>query len=286
MSITNIKEAITKSSNYPLLGYAVYWSISDVRVKHLDFVELLKQVGLDPDVAPAVRTKSALIKAIRSNTKGRRSTFHKNVVDNKDRAGFAIVNTTAIDADTVDVDFETETRIILDKLTKQVRIDGPNKDSIEASFNEHKDIYTSDKFRNAVLKVVKTFAQGVAIRERGGVYFIPTTHFGELNKLQKLFDYFPQCSLDIIPIVDTVEAKKSMWKSLIGEVSEELAIFKADLHDMDGTEKDSSLEVRIERYQKLKDKVENYETLLSYTASDLKTELEALTVALKAKLEL
>lgn len=270
----SVKEQIAKSAEgYPLLGYAVYYTISDINVKHADFVKLLEQIGLPTSVAPAVQAKSATIKAIKSETKGRKGTFHRKAVDNDAKAGFAIVTSQTVDEENVDVEFGTETKVILNKGDKTLEVSGPNADSIKAAYESFKETYTSDRFRNVVLRLIKDHCQGMNIREKGGVYFIPSAHNETFEKLQALFMRFPTCSLDVIPVIDTAQAKKSMWKALVGEVTEDLRKMQEDVQNLEPDASSRSLQVRLERYEELKSKVELYEILLSGTAHELTTEL-------------
>mgnify|MGYP001255332455 CR=1 FL=1 len=280
-----IKARISKSlEGFPLLGYAVYWSLENIKITHSDFKALLVKVGLDPDVAPEVRVKSALIRAIRAETKGKKKTFHRKLTDTKDRAGFAIVDTDSVNEENLDVTFETSTRVALDKNTKMVKIEGSNEQSIRDSFDSFRDLYTTDMFRNVVLKLVKGDCQGIGVRPKGGVYFVPSTHNETFQKLQALIVSFPGCSLDVIPVIDTQNAKKSMWKSLNHEIREDLDQLKLEVEELGDDPQDRSVQIRLERYKAIRAKVENYETLLNSTADGLKMELENLTAALTAKL--
>jgi hypothetical protein len=280
MVTKSIKKTIAKSAEgYPLLGYAVYWSISNVRILQTDFVKMLEKLQIPLTVAPEIRPKTALTQAIRSNVKGKGDLFHRNVLNDDKHSGIVIARQAETD-DQMDVQFDMDTKVLYDKRTKLVEIRGNNKDEIQKSFDEFKQLYTSDRFRTVVLRVIKSYCEGVAIREKGGVYFVPSTHNDNFAKLEKLFSNFPTCSLDIIPVIDTKQAKKSMWKSLVGEVTEELARFQEDLQKLSGDLSEYSIQTRLNRYKKLKAKVESYEILLSGTASDLKKELDGLTSAI------
>jgi len=280
-----VKETIAKSAEgYPLLGYAIYWSISDVAVKYDAFVMMLENLGLPSDVATAVQAKSAAIKAIKAETKGRGNAFHRKAMDNDAKAGFAIVTSQTTDEENVDVQFQTETKVVLNKGDKTLQVDGPNADSIKATYEYMKDTYTSERFRNVILKLVKGYLQGMSIRERGGVYFVPSSHNADFEKLQALFELFPTCSLDVVPIIDTAQAKKSMWKTFTADITAELKGMQDDLHTLPVDASERSVQVRLDRYNSLRDKVEMYEILLNSTADDLKQELQLIGFSLKSRL--
>jgi hypothetical protein len=284
--LKTIKQTIqTSAEGYPLLGYAIYWSINDVHVRYNDFLQMLDNVDLPTDVATAVQSKSALIKAIKADTKGRKNAFHRGVVDNEAKASFAIVSSATVDEDNVEVEFQTETKVTLNKGDKTLDVSGPNAATIREAFESFKDTYTSDRFRNVVLKLVKGHLQGMSIRERGGVYFVPASHNDMFDKLQALFAMFPTCTMDVIPVIDTAQAKQSMWKTFVHGITEELSKAKEDMQTLEPDASGRSLQVRLDRYQSLRDKVENYEILLNGTASDLKAELISLGVEIRKRME-
>ena len=274
---TITRDLLAKSAEgFPLLGHVVYWTISDFKIGYWDFIKILQEVGIDTDVANAVQAKSALIKALKDETKERsRGSFHRNVVDNKDKAGFALVSTQSVDAENVDVNFQTETKVILDKHTKSVRVEGANAQSIQDKYQDYRNTYTADRFRNVVLKIIFGLAEGIAVRERGGVYFIPAHKQEVFEKLQELFSRFPGCSLDVLPVIDTKQARGSMWKSLMGDVKDEIASFKQDIANLKSKDsaRESTLDNRLKRYRSLKDKMENYEILFGGTMSEIKAEV-------------
>lgn len=281
----SVKEQIAKSAEgYPLLGYAIYYSISDINIKTSEMLKVLESLGLPTSVAPAVQAKSAAIKAIKSETKGRGNTFHRKAMDNEAKAGFAIVTSATTDEENVNVEFNTETRVVLNKGDKTLDVTGPNSDAIKAAYEAYRDTYTSSGFRNVVLKLIKNHCQGMNIRERGGVYFIPSSHNETFEKLQKLFLHFPACSLEIIPVIDTAQAKKSMWKALVGEVTDDLRKMQEDIQNLEQDASERTLQVRLDRYEALKSKVELYEDLLSGTANELNTELAKIGSEIRRRL--
>lgn len=281
----SIKKQIAKSAEgYPLLGYCVYWSMAQIDTRYSQFISKLEEIGVPTDIARPPQAKSALIKAIRQNNKGRKTTFHKKVIDDRQRAVFQVVNSN-VDQLTENVDFVSETKVRFDKETKQALIEGSNAQEINERYENLKDCYDTDRFRDSVLRFIEKYCQSISIRDRGGVYFIPATKQVEFEKLQALFGIFPQTSLEVVPVIDTDQAKKSMWKALVGEVEQELATMAEDIQNNVGKDtSEHSVEVRLQRFQTLKHKVENYESLLSGTAEGLKSSLSDLSAMLRSKL--
>lgn len=278
--MVSLKKTLAKSAEgYPLLGYAVYWSIKGVQIPQADFAKLLNKLGIPQSVAPDIREKSALNAAIREQSKGRRDVFHRSVLNDQEKAGFVISRSEVTNARKLDVSFSTETKIHFDKHSKQVTVEGDRKDEIQSSYEHLKDTYTSERFRTVTLRIIRDLCQAVTIRDKGGFYFIPSTHDEWFKKLQKLFEAFPECEIDLIPVIDSKAAKKSIWKALVGEVEGELAEMEEKIAKYPDSER--ARNSRLDEYKALREKVENYGTLLSGTASEFEDRLKDIAKKIK-----
>jgi hypothetical protein len=282
MTNQKIKKAIAMSAEgYPLLGQVLYWAIPAQTVPYLQFVQLLKKHGINPDIIKAPRAKSALNRAVRDTAKGSKGTFHRKALDEKDRTAFVIVNS-EVDSESADVEFETETKVMFDKEHQSVSIEGARKEDIKARYEQYREQYTQEQIRTFVLRYIRMTCEASNLRDQGGVYFIPATKLEDFNKLKACVEELPGVSLDQIPVIDTPAAKKSLWKSFVGDVEAELQQFAKDLEDNQDDEMSSrSFQMRLNRFQKLQEKIGNYEDLLTGTAVDLKSKLSGLTEQLR-----
>jgi len=276
-----------KTDGYPLLGWAVHWSTHEFTIEFKDFVETLKKVGMPIEVARETLAKNALIRAVRKTAKGK-DRFHLKTADIKKEAAFTIAHT-EVDEQSYDVDFESETKVVFDKKSKDIDVTGRAASQLRDQYQELRNKYTASQFRTVVLRYLQRYCSAVTIREGGGIYFVPALYESGFKVLMDLFQEMGSDKADItlIPIIDTDGAKKSMWKSFIGEVKQDLASFKRELEGFDSKGKEVTekiLETRIKRYKALRQKVETYETVLSGTAQELKDELVQLTKDLQAKL--
>jgi hypothetical protein len=279
---TNIKHAIAKSAEgYPLLGVAGYWSNTNFKDTQENVLRHVVALGLNPDSVPEVRGKSAFIRAVEEVAHTIKAK-HIKVADNVAKCAYVIVQT-VVDPNNLDATFTTETKAIFHKGTETLTVEGPNEAQIQALFEEYKTHYYSDQFRETVLKILTFHTDFMTIRDRGGVYFIPSHNNDIVDRLQRLFEAYPECQLDMIPVIDTGLAKKSVWKSLVGEVTAEIATLREDIAQLETDPSERSVRLRFEQYSKLKEKVANYEMLLQGTALNLKDDLDALADALKAK---
>ena len=281
---TNAKEAIRHSAEgYPLLGFCCYWSISEFRVTFAEFLKALEDLGISKDIANETQARTALQQAMDEVNEGRKGAFRRKIMDDKKETVFVNV-ASEVDQINRDVKFETETKAALDKDSKAVVIEGPNRQVIQEKYLQFRGTYTSNQFRTAILRFLRQYCDAITVRDRGGIYFVPSTKKEEFDRLEQLFSRFPGCSIDIIPVIDTAQAKKSIWKGLVGEVEEELNLMSEDMGKLDNDISERSLKLRVERYGKLREKIQDYEVLLTGTATDLKDRLADIQKKLEEKL--
>jgi hypothetical protein len=267
----------------PLLGYCVYWAMQDFRIPHKQQLENLKKAGIDAkEYLNEASPKSVVTQVLKHITHDIKSQFHKKVVDDKDRAGFTIVET-ALNKETVDANFQSVTKVIFQKAAKKLVVEGSRKDDIEKKFNEFLNTYTTDQFRTLVLNYLSRECKAIAIRDRGGVYFVPVTSKDGLDKLTKLFSTLPGCDLEILPIVDTAEAKKSMWKALVSDIKGEIAELNEEVAGMVSPSQ-KVYASRIERFKSLRAKAEMYGDLLSTAAKELVSDIDEIKKRLVEKM--
>jgi len=276
------KQDLVKSTEgFPLIGWAVHWSAIGFTLPFAEFIKRLDKSDINSNIARETLPKNAFLRAVRTSAKGK-TTFSRKVKDGDGEAASVILE----ESITSDLDYgvDQQSTIVFDKLARDVTVTGKNQGEIKDSFEKFKQDYTAQQFRTVVLRFVKRHCSGYMMKDGGGLYFIPASREYELNKLIKLFDLMGDgCELGMIPIVDTQLARKSMWQSFTVQTKSEIQKLKDDLSELPGEIKESSLELRLKKYQTLKTKVEMFEILLEGTAKDMKKELADLTKTIKAK---
>lgn len=269
-----------QTSSYPLIGHLVYWSISEFQISFAEFVSRMQKAGIPETLAKQTSEKSAANRAVKEFAKNKTGKFHRKLADGQDRAAFAVV-TQEVNSTTLDAAFQTETKAILDKNNKTFKVEGPGGEEIEKSFESYKESYSADQFRNVVLKYLPEHCASISIRDRGGVYFVPIQKADELACLEEFFKLFPETSLEIVPVIDMDESKRSMWKALVGEIQYEMGVLKKDISELAPDVSDKVLERRLEDYNQLSGKVAMYEDLLQGTAKGLKESLNDISVTIR-----
>lgn len=273
----------SKTTGYPLLGFCVYWSMSEFRMPEAQYKSLLQQADIDPKLyAKSVNPKSILTSVLKTQTKRLKNKFHRKSADNKDLAGFVIVNQES--DDDANAQFQQETKIVFDKETKHIRVEGSQEEEIKNKFNSFLGTFSTDQFRNLVLKYLETECSAIAIRDRGGVYFVPIANEEAFRKLEQLFKLMPNCDIEVLPIVDTDEAKKSMWKALVSDLTGEINKLSEELSEMTAPSQKVFVR-RIKKFKELKQKTAMYGDLLSGTVQDLMGRIDVLDRKLREKVD-
>lgn len=282
------KELTKHYDGYPLLGQCVFFSTSEFLISIEEVRERLKKAGLKPDFVKDILLKNALKKAMKKQARGVKNAFHRTVSEESDRTIITVAkpdvsNSRAEDIRNVEVAYSTDLTASYEKGSKKIQVAGEGAQEVKKDTEIFSGNYDADKFRAMVLRILDKECKSISVRPTGGIYFVASSKQEELDKLQKLFDLFPEASLDYLPIIDTKEAKRSMWKSIVGDVKQELKAAQSDLGKLPSEISSKKLEGQLRRYKNIRVKVEMYETVFSNTAEDLKNELDALSKLIQKK---
>lgn len=280
-STTSVKKAIAQSAEgYPLLGWIIYWSTSSFREDVSKVKAVLSQVGINEEYAKLIAPSTALQAAFDSATGGQ-ANLRKHSVRSDDRTILALVRGTASGAEVL---FDAITKGFL--VNDDAHVEGEFADQIQGEFQARKSVYTNNQFVNLVKSFIATEASSLTLRDHGGVYFIPAHKQIEFDKLVALFAAFQSASIDVVPVIDTAQAKRSVWGALTSDIESEISSLQAQIEtwNKDGDPRDGVIQRRLEQYASLKEKVEDYSTLLSGAASELQEKLDAVASELKKKL--
>lgn len=279
MTTNTVKQAIAKSAEgYPLLGWIVYWSTSGFREEVAKIKYVLHTLGIDEDYAGLVAPSTALQAAFDSRASGN---VKKHSVRGEKQTIVALVKGSASGANVL---FDAVTKGYL--MGDNAHVEGEGAAEILDEFHTRKNVYTNTQFVGLVKKYIAQEASSLTLRDHGGVYFIPAHKEAEFKKLCALFGSFDAATLDIVPVIDTAQAKRSVWSALTSDIETEIASLEEQLAgwDKDGDPRDGVIQRRLEQYSALKEKVEDYSMLLSGTATDLKEKLDKVASELKKKL--
>ena len=283
MTTTTIKQAIAKSAEgYPLLGWIIYWSTSQFREDVSKVKAVLAEVGIDEEYARLIAPSTALQAAFDKSVTGQN--MKKMTVRPTDDSSKTIITLIRGSAAGMEVDVDSITRGWL--VNDDAMIVGEFADEIRSEFHVRKSTYTNTQFVSLVKDYISAEASSLTLRDHGGVYFIPAHKETEFKKLLALFSAFSSASIDVVPVIDTQQAKRSVWSALTADIEAELASLQTQLDgwEKDGDPRDGVIQRRLEQYASLKEKVEDYSVLLSGAANELQEKLDTVAKKLREKL--
>lgn len=286
----SIKKKIARTAQgWPLLGHLLWWSFSEMVLGYEEFKVLLTDCGIDPKVANPIRKKSAITHAMDAFIKGEgKAKFKRKPADTPEATVWVIVHQ-AMDVSSQDVTFTTETKVVFNKKDETHHVIGAPevKEKLNELIELYEKSYTTDQIRSAIIRYLYDDCMGVMVRETGGVYFCPSTHQEQFDKLTKLFKKVAElgfCSIDTTAVVDEPESAASMWRCMTTEARADMSEMRKDLEDLRANPSQRVQENRLEKYLALKTKIQMFESLLNGTASDLMGELDKIETAFRERL--
>lgn len=144
-------------------------------------------------------------------------------------------------------------------------------------YQEFRDYHTEDTLRNAINRLVRQ-TRPLSIVERSQGKFIPKDSVQTMRNLQGLLQEIQErvpgqdCSVDLIPLVDSKDLRNVLSKRLTTEINAEAEEILDDLKKakQKGRVKLEKAQVLTERFMDLRSKVEEYEKLMGTTLPELK----------------
>ncbi len=117
-------------------------------------------------------------------------------------------------------------------------------------------------------------AQGIPVRDRGGLYFLPRHYMHVVDALRSLTQNLsltkPECSFSAFGILDAEEYRRDMKKHFQEDMEQTLQALKEDLEELalEGSPRPDVVRRRFERYKEVEAKATAYADLLKFKASE------------------
>ena len=125
-------------------------------------------------------------------------------------------------------------------------------DTFTNIYTEERDWHNHADIRRLIMKVLSD-ANAHALREHGGVYFVPKESIEVIAKLRTLINNLSEtCHLYIIPIPETGLTKKEIKKTFGDDIKADLVRFNTELEKIGQKKwKESTLFAKLKDFQKL-----------------------------------
>jgi hypothetical protein len=270
VNIRDLNGVEASTSQFPLIGYTVFWRLAGIRVSHPDLERALQAAGFEkylPDPpTPRVAVRRALAEWIRAkqriardlqlqqddeerdeNDGGRRRTLIRVI----NRAGsehlvYALV-AEDIDFSMLGLSYGTALRILLHKKTGEMICTTDAEGVIDAQresqqvtnelmpyWRQYRDLFIARDLSEMMREIIDGM-NAVSLRQAGGVYFVPAGERDSLFRLRQLITDIPQVA-ELDPFVcalgvpDAAEAKRGLSKAVHAGLLDEVNSLRGDLN--------------------------------------------------------
>jgi hypothetical protein len=257
--------ALDESTN--AAGALVYWRLEgEVDPKELGLH--WKLAGLDPDLLPSTPAPSTAL----ARTMRERAEHRKLVRPLEERGSHALVREVVSG---IDLSYDVALRVKLDVAGRVViePEDHPLGPKIRASYDHHLEVCAADDIGGWLVGLVAE-VDGVAMRERGGIYFVPPTKLPLWQAMTAALRKVSNHRMFELPAVTAGSAVEAILDAISQEAEADATKMEAELlsDELGGR----ALASRVSKTEALEAKVTRYESLLGTKLDVLRDRLEAL----------
>jgi hypothetical protein len=269
VNIRDLNGVESSTSQFPLIGYTVFWRLAGIRVSHPDLERALQATGFDkylPDPpTPRVALRRALAEWIRAKQRIARSLQLQREDEEQDENGgghkrtlIRVINRAGsehlvyalvaeeIDFSALGLSYGTALRILLHKKTGEMICTTDAEGVIDAQresqqvtnelmpyWRQYRDLFIARDLSEMMREIVAGM-NAVSLRQAGGVYFVPADERDSLLRLRQLIAGIPQvANLDAfvcaLGVPDAVEAKRGLSKAVHAGLLDEINSLRGDL---------------------------------------------------------
>lgn len=263
MNLSNIIAAPASAASSPLAGAMVWWRLSgDVDVACI--TQALTAAGITPPAAPT--EEAALKRALGKFARGGRKLARK--MDERGRR-LAVVREMADESTQDDLDYDVEIRATLEhNSTGGVSlVTRPYTSAIHDAYEVAKSSLTTDDIGLWLVRSAIVKADGVSLREGGGVYFVPAHGLATWRAVWAALRTCADHRMFEVPaFADDDSAVEGILDSLTQAVEQGLSQIEAKADEGLG---ERAAETQRKRVEDLRARVARYEGVLGAKATHL-----------------
>jgi hypothetical protein len=269
VNIRDLNGVEASTSQFPLIGYTVFWRLAGIRVSHPELEQALQSAGFDkylPDPpTPRVALRRALAEWIKAKQRIRRNLQLQQGDEDHDENGggrsrtlIRVINRVGsehlvyalvaedIDFSVLGLSYGTALRILLHKKTGEMIcttdaegvIDAQREsrrvtDELAPYWRQYRDLFIARDLSEMMREIINGMS-AVSLRQAGGVYFVQSSERDSLLRLRQLITDIPQVTgLDpfvcALGVPDAVEAKRGLSKAIHAGLLDEIISLQSDL---------------------------------------------------------
>ena len=269
----------------PRLGWLVWHIVRNVKRSWSEARLILSNIGFDPDLLPITTPKKAFLLALNETRSIKQKDCKIIVRPVFDNAEVIRQQVSMEKKDMVRLKLDYEACLLIDfekesetlKCTCYHMPDGvaaPIMDVVVNQYVRFKDFASNDTLSRFSYEDGQR-CNAIAVRPMGGVWFVPDKHTERIKAMEEVFKSFGVgCEYFRHPVIDTPFWKEKVKSMAEEELMKEVEDMASELNGFLDAYKDkgveiASINVRLMRYKSMRDRLIEYENLLSYKASTI-----------------
>ncbi len=278
MSTTLADIAKLTASNGEHVGDILWWSLAEARVPVAKLAALWRAEGMDIGLLPEVPSNEKAMKVAKALVQTGKAVTLKFTKDDDDELHLVIIEYRQVgdgDVDPVQVN-----KVVLFKKNGALVVtdkQDPVILEIQAQYTLALTTHTPDDVRRCLVRAIGCYA-AIALREKGGIYWVPRTYAAKLRDLERVVAQIGDSKLYVLPVHNTVEGKANLSAVVAGSLETELEALKQELKNFvhGKSPREETLKRRIEIYDELKARATMYKAILDVNVLDITDDLDAM----------
>lgn len=284
-TIEKITKALDRGGQ--LLGHFLTWRISDARIPVSSFKAIWTGAGLDEALLPEAATPERVLREAgqRAMRAHKQTHLYTLAAKTNDHTIYAILEKQPDGAGKVPT--AQVAQIAVDALGgfSSDQPTNPMVVAVRAEFDEEWGSYVAQDVRRSVIRLIEASAS-VALRDGGGVYFIPAPFASTVEALRTVLSKVGGSSVTAFPITADAsgEAAKEIGAVAVAGLEDEIVKLKeeidgfarATLAPNGDAPRESTVERRLEAFNALRQRANLYRDVLAIEVTDLDAQIASL----------
>ncbi len=296
---SDIKNALATGTK---IGHLTWFDCEDAHITPSRLKTLFKQHGLNDDkyFPDNIKPKNAFQKACRKamsesgKSSDTRRSIVKLIVDGLDKLVYGIVDLDVHEqTETIDPEFSAKVWLDKDKLTVHWDKPHPIATTIKTIFDTMCGEYITRDISRMIVRAMDKMCS-VSLRKAGVIYFVPLAFEKDLVALRNVVNAIGECNMRIFALghsdgnsMGVAQEAKSQINGKIEKMKEDIIDLKISIGEsrVKGQQAQNSIDVRMRRFQEVKQRCQMLAGALQVKADDLMGNLSEVRDLLKKELE-
>jgi len=205
------------------LGMTVWWEVDPCCISLEDVNFVFDKYGFEKDSIRKPSCKKAFSRATSATEKSHKGVLARRIVDVPQKSVVGVVGEVA-NEESESLTYKQEATIRLNKEKRTIESYGDESIGSEFrnSYEKYLDVVTEADLRAFVRKMIES-NDGIRLRQKGLVYFIPRKNENKIMDLDKMLREIKVGKLGLMRVVNGVRERKETWDSFADNIEERVS---------------------------------------------------------------